>query len=87
MVYGELSPPPKIKKFMDDAGKCSRIANDFQIWEELGLILMREAPHHCKNNGFDPNAMINVINYFLTTAEVIRDQARLDRSTITPTPI
>lgn len=78
MVYGDKKPPPKIATFMEDPVKCSRIAYAWDSWYDLGMRVMMDLPLFCKDKQVDPSAVVLALNAFLTTAEVVKDQASLD---------
>jgi hypothetical protein len=79
MVYGASIPPAKVKTFLDDPGKCGRIASVWGDIRELGMAVMMDLPMYCKKEGLDASAVVLALNRFITTIEVVKDQAILDR--------
>lgn len=79
MVSTGFSPPPKIAALLADPIVCSQIAQAWESLERVGVAIIFDLPLFCKKEDLDPSATVLAANKILTTLQVFRDQAKLDR--------
>lgn len=84
MVTEGKTVPPKIAALLSDPVRCSSIARAWDDIREIGLAVIMDLPKFCQDRQLDPSATVTAANKILTTMEVFRDQAKLDRENSIP---
>ncbi len=79
VVYGEHKPTPKILALLESPVACSKVAAAWEVIQLIGTAVMFDLPLFCKKAELDASATVLAVNKFLTTLEVFKDQAELDR--------
>lgn len=84
MVTEGKSVPPKLQALLNDPVICGRIGAAWEALKEAGVAIIMDLPKFCQDRKLDPSATVTAANKILTTLEVFKDQALLDRQNATP---
>lgn len=79
LVYGTSKPPPKLAALLDDPVLCSKVAASWSSIREVIIAVMFDLPAFCHKEHLDASATVLSANKILTTLEVFKDQADMDR--------
>lgn len=78
-VWNGKKIPPKILNLLQTPVVCSKIAEAWPALREVMFAVIMELPLFCKKEDLDANATVIAANKLLTTLEVFKDQAIVNR--------